>query len=57
MLYPEGLEMSNLISILNEDLSFNITDCLKLKEIQKLYQSKELLIPVSKTVKIKLFRH
>jgi len=39
--------MSNIISILNEDLSFSIADFLKLKEIQKLYATKELLIPVT----------
>lgn len=46
ILYPEGLEMSNMISILNEDLSFKISDFLKLKEIQKIYETKELLLPV-----------
>jgi len=38
--------MSNILPILNDDLSFNLNDFIKLKEIQKYYSTKELLIPV-----------
>lgn len=46
-MYPEGLEMSNIITIMNEDLSFNINDFIKLKEIQKLYPEKPNLVKVN----------
>ena len=44
MLYPESLEqMSKVISILNEDFTFKGEDLFSLKEISKLFSSKELL--------------
>jgi hypothetical protein len=43
ILYPEGLEMSNVISIMSEDLSLHLNELIKLKEIQKLFSTKELL--------------
>ena len=44
MLYPENLEqMSKVISILNEDFSFKGEDLFALKEISKLFSTKELL--------------
>ena len=45
-MYPEGLEMSNIITILNVDLSFALGDFIKQKEIHKLFATKELLLPV-----------
>jgi len=45
-MYPEGLEMSNLMSFINEDLSFTINELFKLKEIQKLFANRDLLIQV-----------
>lgn len=46
ILYPEGLEMSNMIYIMNDDLSFNIEEFFKLKEINKIFSDKEYLIEV-----------
>jgi len=44
MLYPEGLEQfSKIISILNEDFSFKGEDLFSLKEISKLFETKEIL--------------
>ena len=43
MLYPECLDFSKVISILNEDFSFSGNDLYFLKEISKLFSSKELL--------------
>jgi hypothetical protein len=44
MLYPENLEqISKVISILNEDFSFKGEDLFSLKEISKLFSTKELL--------------
>ena len=44
MLYPEGLEQfSKMISILNEDFSFKGEDLYSLKEISKLFETKEIL--------------
>jgi len=44
MLYPEGLEQfSKIISILNEDFSFKGEDLFSLKEISKLFETKEML--------------
>ena len=44
MLYPESLEQfSKVISILNEDFSFNGEDLYSLKEVSKLFSTKELL--------------
>lgn len=44
-LYPESLEqISKVVSILNEDLSFKIDDLFALKEIQKYALSKEALV-------------
>jgi hypothetical protein len=42
-LYPECLDFSKVISILNEDFSFSGNDLYFLKEISKLFSSKELL--------------
>ena len=42
-LYPECLDFSKVISILNEDFSFSGNDLYFLKEISKLFLSKELL--------------
>jgi hypothetical protein len=43
ILYPECLDFSKVISILNEDFSFSGNDLYFLKEISKLFSSKELL--------------
>ena len=44
MLYPENLEqISKVISILNEDFSFKGEDLFSLKEISKLFSTKDLL--------------
>jgi hypothetical protein len=44
MLYPESLEqMNKVISILNEDFTFKIEDLFSLKEVSKLFSSKEML--------------
>jgi len=44
MLYPESLEQfSKVITILNEDFSFKGEDLFQLKEISKLFSTKELL--------------
>ena len=44
MLYPESLEQfSKVISILNEDFTFKGEDLFSLKEISKLFSTKELL--------------
>ena len=44
MLYPEGLEQfSKMITILNEDFSFKGEDLYSLKEISKLFETKEIL--------------
>jgi hypothetical protein len=44
MLYPEGLEQfSKIISILNGDFSFKGEDLFSLKEISKLFETKEIL--------------
>ena len=44
MLYPENLEqISKVISILNEDFSFKGEDLFSLKEVSKLFSTKELL--------------
>ena len=42
-LYPECLDFSKVISILNEDFSFSGNDLYLLKEISKLFSNKELL--------------
>ena len=42
-LYPECLDFSKVISILNEDFSFSGNDLYFLKEISKLFSRKELL--------------
>jgi hypothetical protein len=42
-LYPECLDFSKIISILNEDFSFSGNDLYLLKEISKLFSNKELL--------------
>ena len=42
-LYPECLDFSKVISILSEDFSFSGNDLYFLKEISKLFSSKELL--------------
>ena len=42
-LYPECLDFSKVMSILNEDFSFSGNDLYFLKEISKLFSSKELL--------------
>ena len=38
--------MTNVISIMNDDLSFNINEFHKLKEITKLFPEKENLLEV-----------
>ena len=43
ILYPECLDFSKVISILNEDFSFSGNDLYLLKEISKLFSNKELL--------------
>ena len=43
LLYPEGLEFSKVISILNEDFSFSGNELYLLKEVSKLFPNKELL--------------
>ena len=43
ILYPECLDFSKVISILNEDFSFSGNDLYFVKEISKLFSSKELL--------------
>ena len=44
LLYPECLDFSKVISILNEDFTFSGTDLYSLKDISKLFQSKDLLL-------------
>jgi len=43
ILYPECLDFSKVISILTEDFSFSGNDLYSLKEISKLFSTKELL--------------
>ena len=44
LLYPESLEqMNKVISILNEDFTFKSEDLFSLKEVSKLFSSKEIL--------------
>ena len=44
MLYPESLEQfSKVISILNEDFTFKGEDLFSLKEVSKLFSTKDLL--------------
>ena len=44
MLYPENLEQySKVLSILSEDFTFKGEDLFSLKEISKLFSSKEIL--------------
>ena len=42
-IYPECLDFSKVISILNDDFTFNGNDLYSLKEISKLFASKDLL--------------
>ena len=43
LLYPECLDFSKVISILNDDFTFSGNDLYSLKEITKLFESKEIL--------------
>ena len=43
MLYPECLDFSKVITILSEDFIFTGNDLYSLKEISKIFQSKDLL--------------
>ena len=43
LLFPESLDFSKVISILKEDFSFKGNDLYSLKEVSKLFSSKELL--------------
>ena len=43
MLYPECLDFSKVITILSEDFTFTGNDLYSLKEISKIFQSKDLL--------------
>ena len=43
LLYPECLDFSKVITILNDDFTFSGNDLYSLKEISKLFESKDLL--------------
>ena len=50
MIYPEGLEVSKVCSILTDELNFKVDEFYSLKEISKVVSSKENLIDILNTL-------
>jgi hypothetical protein len=50
LLYPEGLEVSKVCSILTDELHFKVDDLYSLKEISKSVSSKENLVEILNTL-------